>query len=148
MNPSDFSIIICYEKGFLLPVFNKAFDSIIGKYNHLKDRYLGAIILSSSDKAMTIVEVVEVEKIASFFFGLVTTKSRISFVTKELHEDREYIYRKLSEAASSSQSYSVWGQFYDSKKDLKSAILDCSNFTEVTGVLNIAANSDISTDIL
>lgn len=116
MNSLGFSIIICYEKEFLLPVLNTAFDNAIGKYKPLKDPYRNAIILSPFDKAMKIVEVTEVEKIGSFCFGMFTTQSRISFVTKELQEEREYVYGKLSDAAISRQSYSVWGQFMTAEK--------------------------------
>ena len=77
-----------------------------------------------------------------------TTKSRISFVTKELQKDREYIYEKLSDVAIGRQSYSVWGQFYDSKEALKSAILKCENFQELVGVLNIDSHDQISKEVL
>jgi hypothetical protein len=148
VNSLGFSIIICYEKGFLLPVLNTAFDNVIGKYKHLKDRYLNAIILSPSDKAMKIVDVTEAEKIGSFCFGMFITKSRISFVTKELQEEREYVYGKLSDAAISRQSYSVWGQFHDSREALKAAILKCRNFQELIGVMNIDGLGHISKEIL
>lgn len=142
-------LVVCRESGFLLPITGGALAISSRRLNSSRDRYEGAILVSGERNVSEILRVDLAEgSLPQKLKGALGLGSiRVVVKTKKIEMGWDTVLACVARCATSQQSYSVWGYYYDSTEALEVSIKESRDFNDLIDRLH-ATNSDTIADKL
>lgn len=138
------NIVICNNQRMVLPVYTSAFKCTKGDFRKISRRYTGSFVLNENGSVSEIIKVAKADKSKNNLFDMFVKNQTIEFVIQSTKHDFFFFLKKLIAAATSTNSYSVWTQFYNTQGDLEKALLNCKNLKQICEVLYISGDKEIS----
>ena len=132
-------IFLSKTECFILPLFLSLEMKTNKPISFIKRRYIGGKIINQDASIFEIENIImaKTDVFTSFLSRIGITTYSVKLELKKIDNEWTDILEDISISAIQGDSFSVWGQFYDTENDLQKAILASSNYNQLKKNLSI-----------
>lgn len=142
-------LIVCEKNNFMLPVYRMALDRTSKSFKSTIERYVGALVLDIKGN-VKIIDKINLDSDSVFDKLLITfglRKMNVSCHLLSVEIPFSELLKKIAYIACNGDSYSVWGQFHNSKRELEKDILHCNSVADLFRVLRVEGEGETASEL-
>ena len=139
-------ILLSKKENFMLPIYEEALEKASASAKKIGNRYVGSLLIKGDGSVWRIDSVQEASPrfIQRVCLQLLGKPRDIKCSLHLVENDFVDWVEMIANLATESGSYSVWGQFYDSKAELKKAVMGCKTLEDLFAVFRLEDDNEFS----
>lgn len=143
-------ILLSESEKFMLPIYDTALEKASASAKKIGNRYVGALLIKGDGSAWRIDSVQEVSPsfIQRVCLQLLGKPRDIKCSLHPIESEFVDWVEMIANLATESGSFSVWGQFYDSKAELKKAVMGCETLEDLFAVFRLEDDNEFSNKLI